>query len=357
MAGEDRTATDALEFLQALEREPYRYQFYEAVRRLECLHRDEPRFGKALRLADDPVRLSQEPSLAFAPASLASFDPGGEDRRSRLAVLLFGLFGPNGPLPLHLTEYARGRMRNASDSTFARFVDLFHHRLLCLFYRAWADGQPTVSFDRPDRDRFAYWVGSLFGLGMPSLRDRDAMPDLARLHYAGLLSSQTRNASGLRAMLEDFFDLPVEVESFVGRWVELPEKFRLRLGDSPETGSLGRTATIGVRIWDRQQKFRLVVGPLRLVDYERLLPGGKSLERLVSVVRSYAGDEWIWDANLVLHREEVPPLKLGGPARLGLTTWLSGEKLDRDVADLFLNPMAELPVPPRARQPVGESHD
>jgi type VI secretion system protein ImpH len=338
MAGEDRTAPDAVAFLQSLEREPYRYQFYEALRRLECVYRDEPRFGKAPRLAGDPVRLAQEPSLAFAPASLASFRSGDGERPPWLAVYLFGLFGPNGPLPLHLTEYARGRLRNDGDATFSRFADLFHHRLLCLFYRAWADAQPTVSFDRPDRDRFAYWVGSLFGLGLPALRGRDAMPDLAKLHYAGLFSSQSRNAAGLRAVLEDFFDLPVEVEQFVGRWVELPEEFRLKLGESPETGSLGRSATIGVRIWDRQQKFRVVVGPLQLADYERMLPGGESLDRLVSVVRGYAGDEWIWDARLVLCREDVPPLQLGGPARLGLTTWLSGEKLDRDPADLFLNP-------------------
>ena len=341
MAGENRTTPDALAFLEALEREPYRYQFYEALRRLECLYRDEPRFGKAPRLADDPVRLAQEPSLAFAPASLASFDAGSEERPPRLAVFLFGLFGPNGPLPLHLTEYARGRQRNFGDATFSRFADLFHHRLLGLFYRAWADAQPTVNFDRPDRDRFAYRIGSLFGLGMASLRDRDAMPDLARLHYAGLLSQQTRNAAGLRSVLEDYFDLPVEVEQFVGRWVELPRKFQLKLGDSPETCSLGRTTTVGARIWDRQQKFRVVVGPLHLPDYERMLPGGESMGRLVCVVRGYSGDEWIWDANLVLYREDVPPLRLGGPGRLGLTTWLSGEKLERDPADLFLNPMAE----------------
>jgi type VI secretion system protein ImpH len=157
-------------------------------------------------------------------------------------------------------------------------------------------------------------------------------------------------------VLEDFFDLPVEVEQFVGRWVELPEKYRLRLGESPETGSLGCAATIGVRIWDRQQKFRLVVGPLRLADYERMLPGGESLDRLVAVVRSYAGDEWIWDANLVLCREEVPAPRLGGPARLGLTTWLTGERLDHDAADLFLNPMGESRVSPKP-EPVGENHD
>ena len=127
------------------------------------------------------------------------------DAPPRLAVNFFGLFGPNGPLPLHLTEYARNRLRAESDPTLVRFIDLFHHRMLTLFYRVWAAAQPTVSFDRPETDRFALYVGSLFGLGMPSLRNRDAFPDLARLHYAGQLACQTRHPDGLNAMISDYF--------------------------------------------------------------------------------------------------------------------------------------------------------
>lgn len=113
------------------------------------------------------MRLAQEPSLAFAPATLAAFDPGNEDRAPRLTEYFLGLFGPHGPLPVHLTEYARDRLRNHGDRTFARFADLFHHRMLGLFYRAWADTQPTVSFDRPETDRFNVYVGPSSGWECP----------------------------------------------------------------------------------------------------------------------------------------------------------------------------------------------
>ena len=133
--------TDAVEFLAALAAEPYRYDFYQTLRRLECLYQDKPRVGCAQRPADEPVRFGQVPDLTFAPAPLASFEVR-DGELPRLQVRLFGLFGPNGPLPLHITEYAHERLLNANDSTVARFFDLFHHRFLAFFYRAWAQAQP-----------------------------------------------------------------------------------------------------------------------------------------------------------------------------------------------------------------------
>ena len=106
--------TDALNFLSAVSREPYRYDFYQTLRRVECLYPARPRWGTALRPVDEPLRLGQEPELAFAPSPLASLDPGANGAPPRLHVRLFGLLGPNGPLPIHLTEYARHRVNGLS---------------------------------------------------------------------------------------------------------------------------------------------------------------------------------------------------------------------------------------------------
>ena len=337
MASSDRTAAHAVAFFEALQRTPYAFDFFQALRRLECLYRDKPRLGKATRLADDPVRLGQEPSLAFAPATLAAFTPGDEGQVPRLYEYFLGLFGPQGPLPLHLSEYARDRLRNSDDHTFAGFADIFHHRMLSLFYRAWADTQPTVSFDRPESDRFNVYVGALCGLGMPSLWNRDWVPDLAKFHYAGRLVGQTRNPEGLQAILADFFQLPVVVESFVGHWLPLSEASRCRLGETPTTGLLGMTAVIGERVWDCQYKFRIVMGPMNLAEFQRFLPGSESLRRLVDWVRNYIGDELLWDLNPILRKEEVPPLRLGEESRLGWTTWLTSQPLERDADDLKLD--------------------
>lgn len=317
------------------------FSFYAIMRLLEAVHPETPRFGRSVRPKQDALRLAQEPSVAHAPSALSSFEPGDEDRADRLLVHFFGLFGPDGPLPLHLTEYARDRRRNHNDPTFQRFADIFHHRAISLFYRAWADVRPTVSFDRPDQDRFGDYVGALIGLSTPGLRNRDAMPDLTKLHFAGLLASQTRNAEGLGQILSEFFAMPVQVESFIGGWLTLPAQDYTRLGDGEATAALARSSVLGGRVWGRQHRFRLVFGPLNLADYERLLPGGLSFHRLVPIVRNYAGDQLVWDINLILRTEEVPDLRLGQHGRLGWTTWVKPRRKTAPAADLFLDASAD----------------
>ena len=325
----------------AVQEAPHAYGFHALLRLFEALNRAHPRLGRSRRPAQDMIRLGQEPSVVHAPASLAAFIHGEGGRADRLLVHLFGLFGPDGPLPLHITEQARDRQRNHGDGTLRAFIDLFHHRTLSLFHRAWADVRPTASFDRPEEDRFKFYVGALLGLSTPGLHGRDAMPDLSKLHFAGLLANQTRHADGLGAILTAFFSMPVQVESFVGDWLTLPPDDRTRLGDGPRTAGLGATALLGARSWSRQHKFRLVFGPVGLADYERLLPGGLSFHRLVPIVRNYAGDALAWDVNMVLRRSEVPATRLGQYGRLGWTTWLMPRPSPTDAADLFLEAGAD----------------
>jgi type VI secretion system protein ImpH len=335
MAGEAGTAPPRLAWLEALESEPYRFDFYTALRRLECLHRDHPRLGTASRLADSPVRLGQEPSLDFPASTVASFGRGASGV-PRLVVRFMGLFGPHGPLPLHLTEHARDRLRNADDRTFSSFADVFHDRAISLFFRAWAASQPTVSLDRPGEDRFGDYLASLVGLGMPALRDRDAWADSAKQHYAGHLSCQSRHPDGLSCMVRDYFGLPARVVEFVGEWLVLAGEDRLYLGTRRESGCLGRNTVIGARVWERQHRFRLVLGPLGYADYTRMLPGGESLPRLAALVRNYLGDQFSWELQLVLRRAEVPRLELGRLGRLGWTTWSHARPPTRDADDLLL---------------------
>ena len=342
----DATARRARErgaLLAALAATPWDFGFYHTLRRLDCLQPERPRIGATARAADDPVRLGQQPSLRFAPAELAALEQSATGLPPRLQVYFLGLLGPNGPLPLHLTEYARDRQRNAGDPTFARFLDLFHHRMLALLYRAWAQAQPAVSFDRPDQDRFGTYLASLSGNALSAFQDRDAMPDLAKRHYAGHLSCPTRHPEGLGSILRHLLGLPVRIEEFIGHWLVLPADCRLRLGETRRTGELGITTTLGVRVRDHQSKFRVRIGPIRFVDYVSLLPGNAALARVKSVVRNYMGDALAWDLNPVLAAAEVPPLRLGAGPRLGWTTWLASGPLGRDGDDLKLDPDRERP--------------
>ena len=350
-----RGTTDSVTFFHALETAPYRHDFYQALRRIECMFPGKPRWGQALRPADEPVRLGQEPDLSFAPATLSSFDQAREGRRPRLGVRFFGLFGPNGPLPLHLTEYARERLLHSNDATFPRFLDLFHHRFLLLFYRAWAQSQPTVSLDRAGDDRFSGYIGAAFGLGTPRMRKRDSIPDFAKLYFAGLLARQVRNADGLMALLAGYFRVPVQIERFVGHWMNLPVGDRTRLG-APDAGAkLGYGTVLGARVWDRQHKFRIRLGPLSLEQYESFLPGGTALPALVSWVRQYLCYELEWDLGLVLAAAQVPPLQPGRYGRLGWTAWLGRRVAAEDASDLTLDAEKVLDQAARANPQRPES--
>jgi type VI secretion system protein ImpH len=330
---------DALAFFAELAAAPYRHDFYQTLRRLECLYDDKPRWGRALRPVDEPVRLGQDPDLSFAPAPLASFEAKAGET-PRLQVRLFGLFGPNGPLPIHLTEYAYERLRHAGDPTLSRFLDIFHHRFLALFYRAWAQAQPHVNRDRPKDDRFTAYVGAFLGMSPAAFRDRDTLPDLAKFFHVGALIRQVRNPEGLRHILQHFFRVPVQIEEFVGHWLSLSTDERSSL--TPGGASLGSGAVLGSRVWDRQHKFRIRLGPLTLQQYESFLPGGMLLKKLVDWVRMYLCYELDWDVRLLLKQSEVPKLALGKRQRLGWTTWLGDRRADTSADDLCLDAEALL---------------
>jgi type VI secretion system protein ImpH len=344
MVAKARTTTDTVAFLQALEDAPHEFDFFAVLRRLECIYAELPRLGEGARPGDEPVRLTQEPSLAFAPATLATFRVGADGSPHRLAEYFFGLFGPHGPLPLHLTEYVRDREHNNGDPTLRRFTDIFHHRMLLLFYRAWANADPAASFDRRSSRRFDAYVGSVCGLGTPPLAERDAVPDEAKYHLAALLGLGTRPASGLRAVLEAFIRLPFRINEFVGAWIKLAVDDRSRLGRHPDVSTLGINIVAGGAVWSCQHRFRLVCGPLTFADFKRLLPGRPSLGKVRDLVRNYVGDELDWDLNLILFANDVPALELGVAGELGWTSWLGTRRSSADADDVVVNPVASANV-------------
>ena len=320
MATADRPAAGDLSWLERLAREPGSFDFHVALRRFEASFPSSARIGEAVRPADEPLRVGQTPSSSFQPTAVTAFEPQSNEGPAQLLVSFLGLWGPQGPLPGHLTEYARERTRHVGDATLTSLLNIFHHRMLLLFHRAWAQTQATVALDRGGPDRFAKYVGAFLGLGLSSTKALEPFPDRAKLFYAGRFAAAARNAEGLRDVIMDYFQVPTEIEEFVGEWMDLPMEGRWELGISRETGTLGRTAVLGGRIWSRNHRFRVVLGPLSRSQFERTLPSSESLAALSALVRLYTTDEWDWDVRLVLSVEATESMRLGGGSRLGWTT-------------------------------------
>lgn len=320
--------------LTALTEQPYRFGFYQTLRNLEQLTPDNPRLGDSQQPNHDCIRLGQKPSSLFAPSTLAECYT--DKQLAYLNVYFFGLFGTNGPLPLHLTEFAHSRSHNLHDKTMIDFLNIFHHRFLSLFYRAWANKEPTVHYDRPDSDRFHTYVGALFGIGSPALKNCDEMPDNSKLHFAGYLSSSPHHTFGLVSILRAFFKVPVNIQEYIGEWLKIPKESQTRLGQNKSSGMLGQSTMLGQLNWQRQYKFRLLIGAMPLSDYEALFPKQPTLFLLASIIKNYIGHDLNWEVKLILKKEERPQATLGEYGQLGLSTWLTNKPTEHDISDLTL---------------------
>ena len=340
---------DPGQLIDSITADPGRWDFFMALRRLECAHSGQPRIGASRSLRQDPIRFGQFLSLGFATSALEKPQIRGETRK--LLIRFTGLTGPHGPMPLRLTEFIRNRLsgiydsdvrgtradlsgsQNAAsprDATLAAFLDVFHHRIISLFYRAWAVAQKTADFDREEDRSFAEWIAASFGCGDPAFDGTDSIPLWRKLPFAGFLSSGTRHPGGLEGLLREFFRLPVTLHSLVGQWVDLPPEQHCRLGQSRHTGMLGRSCIVGSRVWDRQLKFTLRIGPMGYDRFQSFLPGGESHRLLHDWVAYYTRREFFWEAAIVLRKEEVPGIRLGSSGALGRTTWLRSQPMAQD---------------------------
>ncbi|HWA24638.1 MAG TPA: type VI secretion system baseplate subunit TssG [Lacunisphaera sp.] len=335
MADPDRNPTAPVNLppgLEAFLNDPTGHDFFAIMRWLQA-RLDMPAIGTAISPAQERVRLAHEPSLAFAPAAIAGAGWNPEKSRLDLRLSFTGLLGPNGPMPIHLTEHVLDRRNHHGDRTMEMFLNIFHHRIYTLFFRAWALNQRTVDFESAG-GRHGHYLRCLIGRGTGGAENRDNVSDDARIYYSGWLGNLSRKPAGLAAILADFLRMPVTVHSFQAMWLDLPHDSQCRLGESRATGLLGVSCFAGERIRVSHLKFRIRIGPLDRTNYENLLPTGPAFRQVGEWVRSLVGEELFCEVQLVLRREDVPPCRLGGGVHLGWTTWLGQPDADRDVDDL-----------------------
>lgn len=313
------------------------FDFFELMRRLE---RDGRRFGHAGRPDAEPARLGQHIRLGFAVKDVAAFKAGGVGP-ARVTVANFGLLGPEGPMPIHLTRWVLDRLsqrwfagqdqRETSDTTFVDFANILQHRMIALYYRAWADNHPEVQVERKGSSGLRAMLSAMSGIGLPGTANPATDP--VRLRQAAALAAQVESPERLTLFLSEAFRVPVALREFVASWTEVPRALQTRVGSA--YAALGRGATIGPRVFSRQSRVELRLGPLALHVFEAFLPGGRLIEQLRTAVRELTGSALDVDLRLVLRGNAVPKARLGS-ARLDRTAWLGWPAEKGDAEDMLL---------------------
>jgi type VI secretion system protein ImpH len=312
---------------------PARFQFFQLVRLLRKLHAGRAPVGRDEDPADEFVRFRSDLDYGFPIGDVRSLEAGeprdGSERAvpDDLTVNFFGLATPNsfGSLPTPYVEEIRRQIRDRQPA-MRDFLDLFNHRLVSLFYRAWERSRPDVLHDLGEHSPFESALHALIGLEPDVLRARvpgDSRDWLAR---AGLLGMRPASQSAVEGLVESLLGIPARVEPFLPAWYEIDPDDRTRLGTL--NCRLGDDACLGAEVCLAQWRFRVVVGPMDLETYLPLLPDGEAFPMLCAAIRLAVGPEYDFEINLVLDRDAVPVLRLGAPepdappCRLGWSTWL-----------------------------------
>jgi type VI secretion system protein ImpH len=260
-----------------------------------------------------------------------------------MTVAFMGTTGPLGVLPHPYTELLVDRTRH-KDTALREFLDLFNHRLVSLFYRAWEKYRFPVTYERGEDDRFTDHLFAVVGFGTRGLKHRQSFRDQALLYYGGLVAQRPTSVAAIEAVLGDYFGVRARVEQFVGQWLALDDESLTRLGSA--NSRLGVDTVAGSRVWDAQSKFRVRLGPLAFDRFTDFLPVGTAFKPAAELARLLVGEEFDFDVQLTLRADEVPACALttkanpesGRRPMLGWTSWLKTKPFTQDDSQVVLAP-------------------
>jgi type VI secretion system protein ImpH len=345
-AGEERAAEDRRHLYQfeklreLLEQEPFRVEFFQAVRLLQRMEKGTNPVGYFVPPGSEAVRFAAHTTLSFPPSQIYDVKRG-QNGQLKMEIQFMGLCASVTIMPSAYKEYLLTRLKN-KDTAMQNFFDLFDHRMISLFYRGWEKYRFFIGYEAGQREHLTPRMMDLLGLGTEGLAQRTALPDAALLAYAGLLGRHTRSAAGLKQILEDYFNVPVTIVQFAGTWRSLPPDHRTAFaGSNRASERLGVGTVVGNEVWDHHGRIRICIGPVGYREYLSFLPGPGAYRDLEAWVRFYSSGQYEAEVQLLLKREDVPGCQLGAQGAeaplLGLVSWLKTRPVATDPGDaIFL---------------------
>ncbi|WP_263385467.1 type VI secretion system baseplate subunit TssG [Granulicella arctica] len=321
---------------QMLEDEPFRVEFFQAVRMLQRMEKGRGEVGHFAQPKDESLRFSSLPSLTFPPSQLFDIERMSTGQL-KMTVQFMGLTAALSALPSIYTEMVLVRIRE-KDHAMADFFDIFNHRIISFFYRAWEKHHFFVGLEADRDDKLSLRLLDFLGLGTEGLRGRAIIPDRTCIYYAGLLGRHIRTADSLRQILEDYFDVPVEINQFAGTWRLLPEENKTFLSGSGRLSErLGFGVVTGEEVWDQHGRIRVSLGPMSFKQYVEFLPGKPGYRDLAGWLQLYSDGAYETEVQLILKRDDVPACELGGKGevspQLGLVSWLKTKPKKTDAGE------------------------
>ena len=328
------TSTEYPELKRDLLARGYAYSFFQALRLLRHLHRDES--SQKVDDSEAAIRVRPMLSLAFPASDIERIEavPDDDSPGYRISTTFMGLYGTSSPLPTFYTEDLLDEL-SRDESVSRDFLDIFNHRLYTLLFQGWQKYRQYFQVVEEKSVLHLERLYCLLGLGSEGLR-KDLPNAYGLLRYIGLMTQYPRSQTCLVTLLRDALQgVSLDVIPCILRKAQIPEGQRLRIG---QTGSnLGVDSYLGQEIEDRMGKFRIQVGPLKQADFLRFTPGKPGYETLKALTELYVTEPLAYEVELILAAHQAQTVCLGDSVRsvLGVTTWVFSEQSLGEVRTRF----------------------
>ena len=357
----------------------WEFDFFQAVWLLDRYAGERVAVGERGPIGREAFRFRPDVQMGFPPADIRRIrechDHVTDDEYYQVDVTFLGLYGASTPLPLHyavdilrMVEQAAvrpeeqagperapadrppaDRAEEESGRAPARdFLDIFHHRLISLFYRSWLKYRYDRAYGMPHRDVVTDYLLWLIGCSPQAEEATLGVSPVRMLRYTGILTQHPRSAASLEGVLSDYWaDYPLELQQCVGRWVPVPPDDLNCAGVA--NCRLGVDLTVGEQVYDLSGAFNISLGPVDWEAYTLFLPDGPRFAQTRALVQLYCADPLASRIEVRLRAGEVPEMQLssdGEGSRLGYTSWARTDELPETSVTFCMSAAAAPGVPP-----------
>ncbi|AWY19334.1 type VI secretion system baseplate subunit TssG [Moraxella bovis] len=278
--------------------------------------------GDEVQLTEHNVRFGQLAKLSFQERQVHQIISQGKFLKVKIKG--FGMLGTNGALPLHLSEAIYEKNLHEKDHTFNDFLDIFHHRLISLFYKAWLSSEPAVMLDNKSNPLFSEHIAGFVGNQPLADEGMEGLLKYSQFYYSSLLLNQNMPTHNLIEILSGYFDTPIQIEENVGEWI--PAEAHTTTLSSQLLEPLGSGLLIGTHYFDATQKFRVIIGPVSTAKYLDFLKGGHLFDKLIRWVVRYTKHSYQFDIKIIVDKDDIRPSRLDTSHPLGRNSWLGQPK-------------------------------
>jgi type VI secretion system protein ImpH len=303
-------------------------RFFDFVRGLDGKRPGSVLLGTAGTVKEEAIRFHCSTSMGHPNREVERVwweqDSRGRER-CHMRIPFFGLNGITSPLPGSYLREMSDDEDEGHRPTVSDFLDIFNHRLISLYYRAWLKYRGHMCLDG-DANRGI--VPLILALGGMDGELRGKGPDHANpqalLTAIAPLMRRVKSPSSSESSLRELLGVAVQVVPYDLRQVPVPEDQLLQLGVSSCRLDGEDPPVLGEFVPDYMGRCEVRIGPVPMKLLTRLQPEGDLSIAAHRMLSKSLPSTMEYRLTLLLEEDATPGWALGEDesSLLGFNLWL-----------------------------------